>query len=1069
MKFSPFSAVVALWFVCDLLVIIVLADSHFSEGMYRFERSSHVNYNYKYDRIGEVQKQCASVLSASSELRSEYSGVTGMKGELSFVNGDWNQDEGKFPIMPFDAGKSPGTLSEGLSSSTPLKLASFWVTDVDHAHRLKKSVPVNGFMVMGITRDGNFADNVNDGNPDFRLWPSHSLLSVPFQGVYTESKRNGGERVLCLLGNTMLPTREEGDRANPWEWMEKNPGEVPLSEDDQILLVLRYPLTFTLTNRIVSGELRSLNRETNPKYFDVVHISSQLGSSAKYTFGSQHMVSKACNPYPYKDNLTSSVISVYKGTRFCEILEEITREKPLSVVPNWRCNGTDDFCSKLGPFLSDEGIKSTDGGFQDVKLYMQDVICEQDASNTNAGSARVSTVFRAVSPSENRYTAAKRSGPNNMSLATEGIWKSSSGQLCMVGCLGLVDAKGSNCNTRICLYIPTTFSIKQRSIILGTLSPINNNSAFYPLSFEQLVLPSELWNYFRFTHPNYSYSKIDLAGTVLEKNEPFSFTTVIKKSLLTFPKLEDNEAFQDSLSLLSEDLSFHVTGFPDPMPRVQAPRVDIQMEILSVGPLFGRYWYAQNGSTWEQQETPYHPNAAEYTEKQLLMNVSAQLSLTGKGYGNFSVLFLEGLYDPHVGKMYLIGCRDVPASWKVLYQSYGLEAGMDCLIDVVVSYPPTTTRWLVNPTATISIESQRTDDDALLFNTIKLQTFPIIYRKQREDVLSHRGVEGILRIFTLSLAVGCILSQLFYIKNNVDSLPYISLVVLGVQALGYSIPLVTGAEALFKRMVSQSYDVSSGGELENSEWFRVIDYIVKLLLIVSLLLTLRLFQKVWKSRIRLQTRTSLDQPLCVPTDKLVFLCTFTVHLIGYLIVLTIHGTKTSQKHLRAKTHMIAIENSHSLPEWVTELEEYAGLVQDFFLLPQIVGNLIWQINCKPLRKLYFIGITLVRLLPHVYDYIQAPVPNPYFSEDSEFVNPSLDFYSKFGDIAIPVTAVVLALVVYIQQRWSYDKLSQILKFGQYKLLPSFRYERLPSKSFETELVPGVNGGDTNEKEQVEVE
>lgn len=1055
MKF-PFLVIVILCFVCEFLGTVL---AYFPEEMNRFDRNSHEAY--KYDRISEVQKQCASVLSASSELRSEYSG---MKGELSFVNGDWKQDEGKFPIMPFDAGKSLGTLSENSSNSNsnPLKLVSFWVTDVDHAHRLKKSVPINGFMLIEIS---NFVDKGYDGNIDFQLWPGHSKLSIPFQGIYTESKKNGGERVLCLLGNTMLPTRE-ADSSNPWEWM-KNPGDVPLSEDDQILLVLRYPLTFTLTSRLISGELRSLNRESNSKYFNVVHISSQLGSSAKYTFASQNILSKACNPYPYKDNMKNGIIGVYKGTRFCEILEEITRAKPLSVVPNWRCNGTDDFCSKLGPFLSDEGIKSTDGGFQDVKLYMQDVVCSQAAGKSNTDSARVSAVFRAVSPLENPYTAAWRSGFNNMSLATEGIWKSSSGQLCMVGCLGLVNGTGSNCNTRICLYIPTTFSIKQHSIILGTLSPINNSSAFFPLSFEQLVIPTDLWNYFKLTHPNYSYSKINRAGVVLEKNEPFSFATVIKKSLLTFPKLEDNEIFQESLSLLSEDLTFHVSGYPDPVPRVQAPRVEIQMEIFSVGPLFGRYWYAQNGSSWEQ-ETPYHENPAGYTEKQLLLNVSAQLSLTGKGYSNFSAFFLEGIYDPHVGKMYLIGCRDVQASWKVLYQSYDLEDGMDCLIEVVVAYPPTTTRWLVNPTATISIESQRTDDDALQFNTIKLQTFPIIYRKQREDVLSHRGVEGILRILTLSLAVGFILSQIFYIKDNLDSLPYISLVLLGVQALGYSIPLVTGAEALFKRMVSESYDTPSGA-LEESEWLHVIDYTVKLLLIVSLLLTLRLFQKAWKSRIRLQLRNSL-LPHCVPSDKRVLLCSFIIHLIGYIIVLMIHGAKTKRIHIRAKAYLVGKQNSHSLPDWATELEEYAGLVQDFFLLPQIIGNLIWQINCKPLRKLYFIGITLVRLFPHIYDYIRAPVPNPYFSEDSEFINPSFDFYSKFGDIAIPVTAIILALVVYIQQRCGYDKLSQVLKFGKYKLLPSFRYERLPSKFSETELVSGVNDDDAaNEKEQVDVE
>jgi hypothetical protein len=67
--------------------------------------------------------------------------------------------------------------------------------------------------------------------------------------------------------------------------------------------------------------------------------------------------------------MTKNVISLYKGTRFCEILEEVTRD-PLSVVPNWRCNGTDDFCIKSGPFLSDEANKSTHGGSKDVKLYL---------------------------------------------------------------------------------------------------------------------------------------------------------------------------------------------------------------------------------------------------------------------------------------------------------------------------------------------------------------------------------------------------------------------------------------------------------------------------------------------------------------------------------------------------------------------------------------------------------------------------------------------------------------------------------------------------------------------------
>jgi hypothetical protein len=81
-------------------LIIVVSNSQVAEEMYRFGRNSHVSY--KYDRIDEVQKQCVSVLSASSELRFGYRDVIGMKGELSFVNGDLITEDGKFPIMPFD-------------------------------------------------------------------------------------------------------------------------------------------------------------------------------------------------------------------------------------------------------------------------------------------------------------------------------------------------------------------------------------------------------------------------------------------------------------------------------------------------------------------------------------------------------------------------------------------------------------------------------------------------------------------------------------------------------------------------------------------------------------------------------------------------------------------------------------------------------------------------------------------------------------------------------------------------------------------------------------------------------
>lgn len=1052
------------WTIFGLFVLfcVTFINAYYLEG--RFEPRNSPSMIYSYDRIDEVKKACSFILTSASELKPNDNRIYSIKEELSFLNGDWWQELNGAPLMPFD----DRDLSEvSLDVQSPLKLASFWVTDVDRVHRSKKSVSVSGLLQIGITLENSFMEKPDERNPHFDIWPGHSQLSVSFQGIYTESKENNGERVMCLLGDTMLPARHS-DPADPWEWVKVSgyTNQPPLLQDDQVLLILRYPRKMNLTNRAIHAHMESLNLKSNPKYFDEVRISSWLGTSADYEFGSEKTISRACNPYPYKDSAMNGDIDIYKGNDFCVILDRFTHGETFTIVPNWRCNGMDDFCSKLGPFMSGKGIKATDGSFKNVRLALQDVRCKKITPQDNGVSNRVSAVFRAVPPFENQFIATQRTGINNLTLSAEGIWKSSSGQLCMLGCLGSVDAEVKGCDSRICLYIPLSFSIKQRSIIMGTISSINESSrSHFPLSFEKLLRPAELWNHYAASHPSYSYSKIDSAGAILEKNEPFNFGTKIKTSLLKFPKLEGTESLLESLSLLSEDLTLQISAVPDPVPRALPPRTNIQMEILSLGPLFGRYWSSKNGSGTED-EAPYHAKA-EYTEKQLLLNVSAQLVLNGKQYNNFSVLFLEGLYNPLVGKMYLIGCRDVRASWKILFESMDLEAGLDCLVEVVVSYPPTTARWLVNPTARISISSQRNEDDPLYFSPVKLQTLPIMYRRQREDIFSRRGVEGILRILTLSVAIACVLSQLFYIKDNDESVPYISLVMLGVQALGYSLPLITGAEALFKR-ASKSYE-STSYDLENSQWIRAIDYTVKLLVLVTFSLTLRLCQKVWRSRVRLLTRSPLEA-YRIPNDMRVFITTLIIHVVGYISVLIIHSINTSQEPLRSKRYIDSTEN-HMLPEWETELEEYLGLVQDLFLLPQIIANLMWQIHCRPLRNLYFIGMTVVRLLPHFYDSLSSPAPNPYFSEDYEFVNPNLDFYSKFGDIAIPATAVVFAFTIYVQQRWNYEKLSQALTFGQFKLLPlgSQVYERLPSISFEAELVSAGSKNDAAQEKELEDE
>ncbi|KAG7025757.1 hypothetical protein SDJN02_12255, partial [Cucurbita argyrosperma subsp. argyrosperma] len=972
-----------------------------------------------HERHDEVEKHCKSVLSSAAELSSDTLRFTRMKEQLQFVNGDWWQDGGKYPLLPFKNGCRVFSVNRFYSNPNfiPLKLISFWVTDIDLVHQTKRAVGVSGLVSMGITTDTSF-DYCSSQHPHFKFWPGRSELILSFQGIYTESKKNGGERVLCLLGRGTLPARDQ-ESGDPWHWakdLNVNHHQLPLLQDDKVLLVLRYPMKNSLTSRVIQGEMRSLNMKSNDKYFDDIHILSQLGDM-NYDFASEKVVDKACGSYSYNDKLIKKNISMHRGSYFCEVLQEITRDQAFTILPNWRCNSTDEFCRKLGPFIS--VINSTDESFNDVGLYMQDVKCKTLGSNKNGFSVSVSAVFRAVLLSENRHAAWRRSALNNMTMVSEGIWNSSSGQLYMVGCVGLVDAEKISCDSRICLYIPILFTLEQRRILVGSISSVDDKPLYSPLSFEKLLRPTELWSQFRNSQPFYSYTKIASALAVLEKYEPFGFRTVAKKSLLHYLKWEDTETYELSESLLLEDLTLNVPALGS-----QASGFHVQMEIISVGSFFVWDLSRLNGAN-SDTEASYHVKP-EVTEKKLLVNVSALLALSEQTSSNFSALSVEGIFDPLVRKMYLIGCRDIRSSpsWRVLHETMDLEDGLDCLIEVIVSYPPTTAPWFINPSAVISISSQRTEDDPFYFSPIKLETMPIMYRRQRQYILSRKIVEVILQILTLSVANACILSQIFYMNDKRESVPYISLVTLGVQSLGYSLPLVTRAEAHFIQRGSISYNESY--DLGNNLWF-----IVKLQVVISLLLTLRLCQKVSKSRIKLLRQAPLELHR-VPSDKSVLIATFLIHLVGYVAVPIVHTSRTAE--MRVKSSMIPsrTSGSHMVQGWEKDLQEYVGLVQDLFLLPQVIGNLLWKIDCKPLRKFYFIGITLARLLPHIYD----------------FVNPSMDFYSTFGDIAILLIAFILAVIVYVQQQLNYEKLSRALIVGQVRLLPraSKMYQRSPSKS-----------------------
>ncbi|KAJ6698616.1 FAMILY PROTEIN putative (DUF2921)-RELATED [Salix purpurea] len=853
---------------------------------------SDPSVTFTYSRLSEVEKQCRSLLSSASELKTDEDTKFRLMGGLSFRNGDWRQKTGGVPLMPF---LDSGFPTSATSLPAALNMVSFEVKDVS---------PVQHFQ--------------NTATPNF-IRPGTSALTFSFEGVYAETEQNGGERSLCLLGKSTL-TYGTGIYV---------PSDVSNGfglETDQISLVLRYPMSSSLRNREIHGEMKSLDEKASPQYFDTVYISSQLGHHSMYQFSSTVQASATCEPYLfYHDEVMEDGVQKFTWSEFCTILHQVSWEA-LSVFPDYKLGGSHLEDRKLASVLFGKDNEDVDLSYKHIKLILQHVQCSQATSNDSHG-AEVSAVLRVIPAETDPSLARTLTGLSGLVFNAEGRWDPSTGKLCMLGCRTGDDSELKRCTLRISLYFPRALSIKQRSLVFGSISNIRDEASWnYHLLFDLAMQPSYLKYQLYSYNLSYKYSKLRA----------------------------ESRAQLDSLS---DDLL--IDGFiaPDGL----GTSISIRVEVLSLGPLIRHF--QEDGS--EKSAVNTAANVA-FTSRQLL-NVSAHLifrELKGEtqeftmiSYRNILQVFLEGIYDPVIGEMHLIGCR------KVEIEGTGVERGLDCLTEVEIQYPSENMEL-----TRITITSQRGQDDPLYFGPVSLlanktpyqdhslnqtgQDDPLYfgpvslprYQNHTLTVANRRTFEGILRILLLSGVIAMTWIQLHYMKKQTNVIPYVSIVMIALQFLGYSLPLLCGSEILF---TSSSYDPDWCGLLP-----KVLDYAGRFLVLVYLVLASRIFLMVYKYQNE-PPRAFRMKHRWVPRNKLVLLSTLAVHT-GVLIWLSVYEHPDMLFHPENGYKTSAI---HLQQIWMSILKDLTGVVQDFFLLPQIISNFLLQSNVKSLQKAHYMGLT----------------------------------------------------------------------------------------------------------------
>ncbi|KAL9681214.1 hypothetical protein QQ045_012995 [Rhodiola kirilowii] len=450
----------------------------------------------------------------------------------------------------------------------------------------------------------------------------------------------------------------------------------------------------------------------------------------------------------------------------------------------------------------------------------------------------------------------------------------------------------------------------------------------------------------------------------LPRHEVVSLPSKLRRKLLKYPSYD-----QRRLSLLQVDLAVSttaVTSIPDELVNYKCNLEELMInntcEFLPayLDLLFGPHLVQVCPPAEDQDYSQTTP-----------VVVSGRLGIMGQCICyNHVWLSVEGLYDPRVGSMHLTGCRIFNA-----LNNASLEQGQDCMIEVQVQYPPINMRWLFNQKLQITISSQRDKQDSMYFRRIVILTPPITYRWQSSQKQFIRTYETCLRIILLIMAFLCVTYQFTHMNSTQGeaSSSYISLVMLGIQLSSYFYPFITCSDITFPSADgSDSHDRTSFIQI----MYHLVIYEIS-----------GIFRLVWARRAKPNS----------PSDIKVLIITLSIHVLGLSIFL-------NRAPLSLAKLFVPFEH----------IKAYWGLVLDLFLLPQIIANRLWRIRSKPLQKIYYIGFSMARAFPHLYNYFRDPAYVTTAKEDDGSA------VNRFSDIAIAITVMLLAFVVYIQQRCCID-------------------------------------------------
>jgi hypothetical protein len=387
----------------------------------------------------------------------------------------------------------------------------------------------------------------------------------------------------------------------------------------------------------------------------------------------------------------------------------------------------------------------------------------------------------------------------------------------------------------------------------------------------------------------------------------------------------------------------------------------------------------------------------------------------------------------------------------------------DCAIEVTVQYPPLHCRWNRDRAVKYSIHSKREKDDPLYFEPIERSIFSPYhgchYWNHFDTFKVQQRLETWGRIVLLVLGLVCVALQIEHGRSNEESLPFVSLAMLGIQLANH-----VSQTSIFKDLrigryrseygtdrLSFSQDKSRSIESVSAfEYYGLMAWSVHVpyqaMAMVAIFMYVWIFHRVSDRRRIMRLRVLKKRPGAKepPSDWRVMYATVAFFsllcLLGFLALeadqgghirraLTGMTARKDARWARRAAHKASEDPTlapYPFVSWLSYLRWQAhwgfinkltGLVVSFFLVPQLLGNVRWEVQGRPLSAWFYVGIPFLQSLPYVADIAKHFELLPIFSFWDPYIDLIYGLYENptpWWQIGVVVCSALQVLAVHSQ-------------------------------------------------------